>query len=248
VRTGPTRHDDPGRPSRRRTIARCSPCAPCGPRPAENGRVTFAPKTETTGAPKPEPVASNRGRTLATLAQPVAPARPAPASARPQVRSVRQRSRSGRRSDPRRRGVLQTMGGPRNRRNGLRPRRSPIPAKAPDAGAPSRQHPQVQQPAARISPKESGRAASGRGAPRPSIQPAQKPARRPSARTRTTGQPRIRRPLHPTPPHPAPTYAQPDRSHPEHGQARAGAPVTPAHPARPAPTKTPKKNDERSDR
>jgi len=63
--------------------------------------------------------------------------------------------------------------------------------------------------------------------------PAQAQAPRPAAR--------------PTP-RPAPTYAQPDHSHPEHGQARAGTPVTPAaHPARPAPTKTPKKNDERND-
>ena len=149
------------------------------PAAAEGSRVTFAPKTETTGAPKPEPVASNRGRPLATKEQPVAPARPAPASARPQVPQrpaaepqqpeerptapasarpqvqqrpaaeptpeerptapasarpqVQQRpaAERSRRSDPRRPGVLRRWSGPPSRRNDLRPRRRPIPAKGP---------------------------------------------------------------------------------------------------------------------
>ena len=39
----------------------------------ESGRVTLAPKTDNTRAPKPEPVAPSRGRQLATKEQPVAP-------------------------------------------------------------------------------------------------------------------------------------------------------------------------------
>ncbi len=55
------------------------------PAAAEAGRVTLAPKTEKSGAPKPEPVVPNRGRALATKEQPVAPARETSSPARPQV-------------------------------------------------------------------------------------------------------------------------------------------------------------------
>ncbi len=48
---------------------------PVRPAAAEAGRVTLAPKTENSRAPRPEPVVPDHGRTLATKEQPVAPDR-----------------------------------------------------------------------------------------------------------------------------------------------------------------------------
>ena len=236
-------------------------------RPAaeESGRVTFAPKTEGSNAPKPEPVAANRGRPLATKQQPVATPRAASNAARSQVpqpaatrapeaeerppaapvqqrpQTVQERERPEERPTPMQRppSGAPLQQNPQTVQERARPEERPTPMQRPPSAAPPQQNPQTVQerPMAHPTPTSAVRPPD-RYAPseeRPANPaPAQAQAPRPASR--------------PTPPYPAPTHAQPDRSHPEHGQARAGAPVTPAaHPARPSPTKTPKKNDERND-
>jgi hypothetical protein len=242
-------------------------------RPAaeETGRVTFVPKTEGGNAPKPEPVAANRGRPLATKQQPVAtprpvssasrvqapqqvpqqvpqrPAtqspeveeRPAPVQQRPQT--VQERPQTEERPTPAQRPPFAAPVQQRPQTAQERPQTEerPTPVQRPPSAAPVQQRPQTEEerpmahpaPTAAVRPPDRHAASQERPA---NAAPAQAQVPHPATR--------------PTPPHPVPTPAQPDRSHPEHGQARAGAPVTPAaHPGRPAPTKTPKKNDERNE-
>ncbi len=241
------------------------------PAAAEAGRVTLAPKTEKSGAPKPEPVAPNRGRTLATREQPVAPARPAPASPRPQAPERPAAEPSQPQERPAAPGRPQTMERP------TQPPQKPPSEAQPEtrersvtqARPPMQQHPQVQHPAAQVSPRQQAsprEAMERRPAERPTARPAPPPQKlQPESRATSSDRPASApaqksepRPAARPTPH-APTHAQPDRSQSDHGQSRVTPEPRQARPAppaasaapdhgqkqsgRPVPTRTPKKDD-----
>ncbi len=273
-------------------------------RPAaeESGRVTFVPKTEGSNAPKPEPVAANRGRPLATKQQPVATPRPvsnaarmqqqvpqrpatqspemeekpapaqrppsaAPVQQRPQT--VQEREQSEERPTPVQRppSAAPVQQRPQTVQERAQIEERPTPVQRPPSAAPVQQRPQTVQEREQIEERPTPVQRPPSAAPvqqrpqtmqeRPMAHPA--PTVRPPDRHAASTEERPanaapaqaqapRPPARPTPHAPAPTRVQPDPGHPENGQTRAGAPVTPAaHSGRPAPTRTPKKSDERSD-
>ncbi len=193
------------------------------PAAAEEGRVTLAPKTEDSRAPKPEPVAPNRGRPLATKEQPVAPVResasPRPTSpARPEDRERPATSdRAPARPQPEARPEDQerptTTLRPTPRQSPVRPE-DRVPGDAPDRSQPQ-ERPEdrrpPQRPTARPLTSDSnphagfGRSAQG-SAERPASPPPQASERHPSPR-----------------PTPRPPVAS-ERSQPDRNQPRAAAP------------------------
>jgi hypothetical protein len=237
------------------------------PAAAEAGRVTLAPKTEKSGAPKPEAVAPNRGRPLATKEQPVAPAREASAPARPQVEERPATERPQAQERPTAPAQPQTMERPTQS-----PQRPPSPVQpesremsATQPRPPAQQRPQAQQPPPQVSPRE---ATERRPTERSTAGPAQPgPKPQPEGGARASDRPALSPPAQKYEPHavpkpsprgPVPTPDRPDRSQPDHGQPRAAAPhqakppvqrVTPeARQAGPAPAAAPNRGREQSSR
>jgi FecR protein len=204
------------------------------PAAADAGRVTLAPKTQTSASAKPEPVAPNRGRPLATREQPVAAA--PPASARPAPRPAVQEPSAVEPTQRPRPTVQQrpqapqpaTKASPVSPREQVSPREGMgRPAERPTA----RPAPPAQRPQPENRPQSPGRPPTAAPAQQP--QPENRPQSPDGPATSAPAQKNEPRPAsRPTPRAPAPTHAQP-----EHPQPRAGAPrVTPeAHSARPAP-------------
>ena len=219
------------------------------PAAAEAGRVTLAPKTENSQAPRPEPVAPNRGRPLATKEQPVAPAREASSPARPQTQA-----RPGDQERP------ATMERP--------PARPPTQARPEDrepADARDRSQTQERRPPQRptarpVPPEPNPQASRERSAERqvstPPAQvyerhPAPRPTPRPQAvpdRDQADRNPSDRPPSERSQPRAAaPREANPpaaERVEPEAHKAKpAQSAATPGRGRKPTPTKGPKKDD-----
>ena len=205
------------------------------PAAAEEGRITFAPKSESSRGARPEPVAPVRGRPLATKEQPVAPAAPARDAGAAQRREAEAQAQQEKaRQDQQREQAQKEQADREQESQRESARRQQIQKEQAAKPQPETEQSRRERPAAQPAPPTPRGSSLDRPTTSRESPPQRKQAQPP---VREKEQPAER--IAPQPQQQSPQRAVAPSPAPERGRERA---VT-----KPKPTKPPKEDDEKKD-